>query len=490
MELMILLIGTFLVSAKEVLSQTVRVLPGTKAIVLGKRHNVNGKLLDVFLSIPYARPPVGKLRYREPQPIPMISQVIEAYEFPPSCIQKLFNPEDHVTKRMSEDCLYLNIWTPSKRKYRAVMVFFHGGAFVEGSSDLYANNPQFLAARNDIVVVTFNYRLGSLGFLDLESKDAEGNQGLLDQLLALNWIYQYIEGFGGDSLKITLYGVSSGAMSIGFHLNIPQNQNIFKRVFLQSGTPNSGYFEILKRQKEMAMDFYLRGLGCKSDTPVMIECAETKSLKEIAMGEKVASVINQIGTFGPSFKSRYIPIRSIIDFNQKRVLRKPMLIGITKDEASFTLPFLKRYFMGANLTKKAAIVHMQQFLGIERGKGFKYIANHYLENVKEYDNRKYARAFKELIADLFFRCPSYYFANMMASKNIPVYFYYFAYQSRYKAENVATRYLGAAHGEEQQYFLGLPQRNFINYTEEEYSFAETMMQFMGNFVKYGWRYAI
>ncbi|UYV78341.1 BCHE [Cordylochernes scorpioides] len=157
---------------------------------------------------------------------------------------------------MNEDCLYLNIWAPSQNAQMAVLVFIHGGAFEYGSSDELFNNPQYLSARTDMVIVTVNYRVGSLGFLDLNMEGSNGNFGLKDQILALKWIQKNIKVFGGDPDKVTLYGIRAGAMAIGLHLSREDNRYLFKRAILQSGTSNSGYFTPKSGKQKALESFY------------------------------------------------------------------------------------------------------------------------------------------------------------------------------------------------------------------------------------------
>ena len=212
---------------------------------VGKFEGVDAGRAMVFKGIPYARPPVGKLRFRSPEPPPPIRSTYDATKFRPSCLQppsELF-PQTGPTE-MSEDCLYLNIWTPRlDTKPRPVMVWIHGGAFVAGSGAF----PWYDGARlanHEVVVVTLNYRLGPFGFLYLEallgSTFAEcSNLGLQDQMAALAWVRQHIEGFGGDPENITIFGESAGAMSAATLMGVPTAKGLFERVIAQSGAAHN-----------------------------------------------------------------------------------------------------------------------------------------------------------------------------------------------------------------------------------------------------------
>src|ERR1700744_777615 len=171
----------------------------------------------LFQGIPYAAPPVGPLRWQPPRPAVKWTGTLDATKPGPQCMQDT-GPNPHVGKPTSENCLTLNVWAPPRARgtaKHAVMVWIHGGGFVNGSSDIYYS--RWLAAKGHIVVVTINYRLGALGFLGHPSLGAPGdvgNYGLADQQAALRWVRDHIADFGGDPHKVTIAGESAGGMSV------------------------------------------------------------------------------------------------------------------------------------------------------------------------------------------------------------------------------------------------------------------------------------
>lgn len=216
----------------------------------------NGVL--VFKGIPFAAPPVGDLRWREPQPPAPWSGVKAADQFSPICMQPGRYPDDAPPEPQSEDCLYLNIWLPpgAHETPLPVMVWIYGGGLLNGSAStpLYAGDE---LAKRGVIVVTTNYRLGALGFLahpELTRESAHassGNYGLLDQIAALNWVQKNISAFGGDPANVTVFGQSSGAISISVLTSSPLAKGLFTRVIAQSG----GLFEPL----DIAPEFSLKG---------------------------------------------------------------------------------------------------------------------------------------------------------------------------------------------------------------------------------------
>lgn len=201
----------------------------------------------MFRGLPFASPPVGPLRFRPPEPPEPWSGVRDAARFGPSAAQNgaLVGPLMSLgISRTGEDCLYLNVWTPAAdRGRRPVLVWIHGGAFVLGSGSQMLYDGATLARRGDVVVVTVNYRLGALGFLRLRDRfgerlPASGNEGLLDQVAALEWVRDEIAAFGGDPGKVTIFGESAGAMSCATLLGMPRARGLFHRAILQSGAAN------------------------------------------------------------------------------------------------------------------------------------------------------------------------------------------------------------------------------------------------------------
>jgi len=185
-----------------------------------------------FLGIPYAAPPVHSLRWKAPADVSWTEPRM-ATTFGPRCFGTALLDATHVNSDASEDCLSLNIWSPvGGASAKPVFVWIHGGGNVDGTSSTYPGAA--LAQLGDIVVVTLNYRLSTLGFLGLPFADGGGNLGLLDQAFALRWIQRNIAAFGGDPTKVTLAGQSAGGQSVAFHGAMASSQGLFRAMLLES----------------------------------------------------------------------------------------------------------------------------------------------------------------------------------------------------------------------------------------------------------------
>lgn len=246
----------------------------------GEVEGIREDSLHVFKGIPFAAPPVGARRWFPPEPCEPWTGVRQAKSFGAIAPQNVtaIDPDNKamvaigpavgmgVNDPQSEDCLYLNVWTPgTDDTRRPVMVWIHGGGFRGGSGSLPIYRGSTLAKRGDVVMVTINYRLGPLGFLHLNEATggripSTGNEGLLDQVAALEWVRANIAAFGGDPDNVTIFGESAGGMSVGALLGLPAAKGLFDKAILMSGSASTA--ATLNRAMKVAERF-LGVLGLK-----------------------------------------------------------------------------------------------------------------------------------------------------------------------------------------------------------------------------------
>ncbi|KAF0760307.1 esterase FE4 isoform X1 [Aphis craccivora] len=218
-----------------------------------------------FLGIPYAQAPINDLRFKAPVKHPGWSGVLNAISGKDKCTQYVSMTNQIVG---SEDCLYLNVSVPQVQNESngklAVMIFIHGGAFSYGSGSKNEFSPDYFLDEN-VIVVTMNYRLNALGFLNLDIDECPGNMGLKDQLLAIKWVKSNIAAFGGDANNITIFGESAGSVSVHYHTISPQSRGLFEKAIMQSG---SAFNPWSFTENHRASAYKLaNNLGCLSNDP-------------------------------------------------------------------------------------------------------------------------------------------------------------------------------------------------------------------------------
>lgn len=324
-------------SAPEDRSIEVRTSRGT---LLGSHEHG----LAVFRGIRYARPPVGERRFRPPQPAEPWEGTLTATEFGPACPQGLGGPPPPGAPArppvfgglfgpgaygMSEDCLSLNVWTPGcDDARRPVLVFVHGGAFRLGTGTAATYAGSTLSARGDVVVVTLNYRLGALGFMQVPELGAV-NLGLLDQVAALEWVATEIEAFGGDPAAVTVFGESAGAKSIECLLAMPAARGLFRGAILQS-TYAPGM------DPEAAAAF---GRTVAEAAGVGGDLEALRSLPVPALLSAVTDVQLRAGpnlfggSIGPVVDGDVLPTHPLAAVGAGDVAPVPLIVGTNKDEA-------------------------------------------------------------------------------------------------------------------------------------------------------------
>lgn len=282
----------------------------------------------LFQGIPYAAPPVGPLRWQPPQAAAPWPGMRDASKPGPQCMQDGAHGRG-AGKAPSEDCLTLNVWTPAGADNRPVLVWIHGGGFVNGSGDIY--DARRLAGRGHIIVVTINYRLGALGFLahpSLGSPAEIGNYGLADQQAALRWVHENIANFGGDPTRVTIAGESAGAMSVCDHLVAPASVGLFRAAIIQSG-PCQAQVDLATAQHS-SLD-YAASVGC-SDPAAAAQCLRALPASKLARPPWYLRIGDSDALSGPATGTTVLPVDPVAAVVAGRAARVPVLIGTNHDE--------------------------------------------------------------------------------------------------------------------------------------------------------------
>ncbi|XP_065216359.1 carboxylic ester hydrolase-like [Planococcus citri] len=309
----------------------------------------NGRLYQQFYGIPFAEPPVGELRFKPPVPVKPWSGIRNTSEPPPKCVQPEIVSPNETRIIGQEDCLYLNVFVPNElfnsTGKAPVMVAIHGGAYRYGDGAGY--HPGYLM-NSDIIIVTMNYRMGILGFFGLNNDKISGNFGMKDQSLALRWVKENIEKFGGDPNQVTLMGESTGAACVHLHMFSPLSKGLFQRAILQSGSAFSvwshhgaGYGEAMSRALLIVS-------GCqREDSRKISKCLQRIPFKEFYDLENKLRIAH----------------------DEPRILFKPMIESHVK----------KGPFLTKKPTKTSYLTKVPWLTGINSGEGgmkiIKYLRN-------------------------------------------------------------------------------------------------------------------
>jgi para-nitrobenzyl esterase len=296
----------------------------------GSLQGVRVKGVTVYKGIPYAAPPLGELRWREPQPPKSWSGVRTADRFAPACMQTGVSMPGEKPPAVSEDCLYLNIWTAATRANERlpVIVWIHGGGYVNGSASMPLYWGDRLA-REGVIVVSIAYRLGPLGFLALPELTSEsphhssGNYGLLDQITALKWVKRNIAAFGGDPESVTIAGQSSGSISVSILMASPLAKGLFQRAIAESG----GLFEPLQLAPK-----YLLANAEKDGGKFALSLAAT-SLKELRALPAAQLTGDAGGLVHPVIAPYLLPASPYEVFASGQQNDVPLLLGSNAEEA-------------------------------------------------------------------------------------------------------------------------------------------------------------
>ena len=308
-------------------ASTARSATGTELV-----HTTDGALRGVvtdsyrvFNGVPYAKAPVGELRWQPPQPAATWSGVRDASRPGPDCVQTAvaWRPAPAST---NEDCLYLNVWTPrSAATELPVAVWFHGGGSINGAGRDF--RPVSMVREGNTLVVTVNYRLGALGYLTLPQLDAEsssGNYGLLDQIAALHWVQDNIARFGGDPAKVMIAGQSAGAGSVCALLASPAAAGLFSSAAIESGGTCAATPRAMAQNSDAA---FVAAVGCNTgDAAAVVACLRAKPASDILNAQQHA------GTWGRVIEPGVLPVSPQAAFGTGDFNKVPVLIGGTAHE--------------------------------------------------------------------------------------------------------------------------------------------------------------
>jgi len=390
----------------------------------GKIRGVQKSNCDCFLGIPYVKAPIGDLRFSEPQPMDTWENIKDASEFGHIAPQN-HQDDPPIGQIEDEDCLYLNIWTPkADNKARPVMVWIHDGAFFIGSGSRPRTNGERLAVYGNVVVVSFNYRIGALGFLNLPF--IPPNLGILDQIAALKWIQGNIEKFGGDPSNITIFGESAGGMSVAILLTLPATRGLFHKAIIESGATTPRDF-IPERVRKGSEEFISK---------LHIEKGSIDTLREVPL-KKILRVQQKIAgslldakqnPFWPFVDGKIIPDQPLEIIRKGKASKIPLIIGYNEDELGFISNLLDQ----VDEKRKEVIIGMVKTqihkIGINKKNLEKLIKTYKKELSVVYPNKPF-KYWDAILSDAMFRIQIIRQLEAHALHQSNIYSYIFTYES-------------------------------------------------------------
>ncbi|MDJ1482587.1 carboxylesterase family protein [Cytophagaceae bacterium YF14B1] len=450
--------------------------------------------IRAFKGIPFAAPPVGQLRWKEPQPPQPWKGVRKADKFGPRAMQRaVFGDMNFRSNGMSEDCLYLNVWTPAKsgNEKLPVLVYYYGGGYMAGDGSEPRYDGENMAQKG-IVTVTVNYRLGVFGFLahpeltKESSHKASGNYGLMDQSAALRWVQQNIAAFGGDSKKITIAGESAGSSSVSAQMASPLSRNLIAGAIGESGSLLSLQpLATLAQAEEMGLN-YAKSIGA----------ATLEALRNMPADQLLETTAKpETPRFRPIVDGYFLPDLPVAIFQAGQQAHVPLLAGWNSEEANYRSilgedsPTVENYEKALQkhfgeqagevlklypATTQEQVMDMGTQLASDRGTGFstwKWIDLHSKTGGKPVYRYFYTRPRPPMTPEM--GDASAGMAGGVVKANDPT-----------AIKMPPAR--GAVHSAEIEYAMGnLSTNKVYSWTKEDYKVSETMQAYFANFIKTG-----
>lgn len=508
------------------------VVQTTSGPVRGRSITVQGREIHVYTGIPYAKSPVEDLRFRKPVPTEPWHGVLDATKLPATCVQEryeyfpgfsgeeIWNPNTNV----SEDCLYINVWAPAKARLRhgrgansgehaskpdepnqahqnfsglPMLIWIYGGGFMTGSATLDIYNADIMSAVGNVIVASFQYRVGAFGFLHLAplmpgyEEEAPGNVGLWDQALAIRWLKDNAKAFGGNPDWITLFGESAGSSSVNAQLMSPVTKGIVKRGMMQSGTMNAPWSHMTS---EKALEIGKALINdCNCNVSMLAESPLTVMACMRAVDAKTISVQQWNSYSGilsfpsaPTVDGAFLPADPMTLLKTADLEGYDIMMGNVRDEGTYFLLYdFIDYFDkddATNLPREKYLEIMNTIFNKATEQEREAIIFQYTSwdgNNQGFQNQhQIGRA----VGDHFFTCPANDYAQALVERGASLHYYFFTHRT---STSLWGEWMGVLHGDEIEYFFGQPLNQSLQYTQVERDLGKRMLNSVIEFAKSG-----
>ncbi|XP_064470013.1 acetylcholinesterase-1-like [Ornithodoros turicata] len=470
------------------------------AAVHGVTEEHLGVKIKAYLGVPYAEAPLEDLRFRKPVPVKQKDRMILATRMKDSCMQQSNGLEQlpwlSVEGSKSENCLYLNIWTPQCANVscplRPVLFWIHAGAFRGGSASMDIYNGGMLAAYGDVVTVTFNYRLGAFGFLSLNDSEVPGNMGLYDQQMALKWIYENIRYFGGNPKQITIFGHDAGALSVGLHLTSPMSRKFIRRAALLGGAPNwlvdpldhtAGFKKGLMLSKAVQCSDVSNSVS--SDAQMISKCLKEADAMTIVNAESEV-FSGSYYTFWPRDKDELVPMDPVLAVAKGHVLPVDVFVGVAANEGfAQSLALQRRIFDpqdGRKPTREEGIQILNDALYLFSPKSRERIIDFYFENNTDVDGDDVRNSLALAFGDIFVNCPVTFLAESFGDRPMNAYYYVLTHRPSFSKW---PEWYGVTHFDDVTFLFGMPLRYPDMYSANDATISRVLMNAITSFATSG-----
>lgn len=444
----------------------------------GRLQGINDSGVRLFKGIPFAQPPTGKLRWKPPQPPSKWQGMRQADRFGPRCMQRrIFDDMVFRSDGMSEDCLYLNVWTPAKSADAElpVLVYFYGGGFIAGDGSEPRYQGESMARNKGIVAITVNYRLGVFGFLAHPGLTAEsphnasGNYGLLDQAQALKWVKDNVAAFGGDPNKITIAGESAGSISVSALMASPLSRDLFRGAIGESGSLLGSLSAEPLDQGEQTGKKFASHVGAQS-------LAELRAMPAESL--LAATADRNVPRFPITVDGYFFPKAPSKIYEQGEQSQVPLLVGWNSEEMNYR-----------------ALLGQQEPSPENYKKVVQKLYDEHAEQILEYypgtTTQQVIQSATALASDRFIAFSTWKWSYLQSKTSAqPVYRYYYSHPRPAKADADSGVTLppphGAVHSAEIEYAMGnLPTNEVYAWTAKDYKVSNIMQKYFARFIKTG-----